>query len=92
MKANFPVRLVGRVMSGQDALLAAGVGGTGAERLGGRGAFVMVAEGRVRRLQAAYISEGELERLGEGALLLGDPQRGSASPLQKVARSLHLVK
>ena len=92
MKANFPMRLVGRVMSGQDALLAAGVGGTGAERLGGRGAFVMVAEGRVRRLQAAYISEGELERLGEGALLLGDPQRGSASPLQKVARSLHLVK
>ncbi|MEA3345703.1 MAG: DNA translocase FtsK [Chloroflexota bacterium] len=63
MKANFPVRLVGRVMSARDALLAAGVGGTRAERLKGRGAFVMVAEGRVSRLQAAYITQGELERL-----------------------------
>ena len=92
MKANFPVRLVGRVMSGQDALLAAGVGGTGAERLRGRGAFVMVAEGRVTRLQAAYISEGELDRLGKSALLRGDPQQEGVSPLPRVARSLHLVK
>ena len=92
MKANFPVRLVGRVMSGQDALLAAGVGGTRAERLEGRGAFVMVAEGRVTKLQAAYVSEGELEQLGEGTLLLSDPQQGSVSPLQRVARSLRLLK
>ena len=74
MKANFPVRLVGRVMSSQDALLAAGVGGTGAERLSGRGAFIMVAEGRITRLQAAYISRQELERLTEGTLMSRDPK------------------
>ena len=80
MKANFPVRLVGRVMSGQDALLAAGVGGTGAEHLQGRGSFVMVAGGRVMRLQAAYISEGELARIGE------------VGRLQGVAHTLRLVR
>jgi len=86
MKANFPVRLVGRVMSGQDARLAAGVAGTGAERLGGRGAFVMVAEGRVVKLQAAYICEAELAGLREKVLI--HPQPESVSPLERAARSL----
>ena len=36
IRANFPVRLVGRVASSDDARVAAGVGGTGAERLSGR--------------------------------------------------------
>ncbi|MBI5652182.1 MAG: DNA translocase FtsK, partial [Chloroflexi bacterium] len=31
LKANFPVRLVGRVASAEDARVAAGIGGTGAE-------------------------------------------------------------
>ena len=92
MKANFPVRLVGRVMSSQDALLAAGVGGTGAERLSGRGAFIMVAEGRITRLQAAYISRRELERLTEGTLMSRDPKRGCVNSLQRVARGERLGK
>jgi S-DNA-T family DNA segregation ATPase FtsK/SpoIIIE len=60
VKANFPVRIVGRVTSIEDARTATGWGGTGAERLMGRGDFVAVAEGRVIRFQGAHVSEGEI--------------------------------
>jgi len=59
IKANFPVRLVGRVTSAEDARTATGWSGTGAERLTGRGDFVAVAEGRVTRFQVAHISPSE---------------------------------
>jgi S-DNA-T family DNA segregation ATPase FtsK/SpoIIIE len=59
VKANFPVRLVGKVASAQDASVASGWPGTGAERLLGKGDFVAVAEGRLHRFQAAYISKQE---------------------------------
>lgn len=62
MKANFPTRLVGRVTSIEDARVAAGWSGTGAERLTGNGDFIAIAEGRMLRFQAAYASEGELLR------------------------------
>jgi len=65
VKANFPVRLVGRVMSAEDARTASGWSGTGAERLLGRGDFLAVAEGRVMRFQAAYVAPGEVERIVE---------------------------
>lgn len=54
VKANFPVRLVGSVTSAEDARVAAGVAGTGAERLLGRGDFLLIAKGQVVRFQAAY--------------------------------------
>lgn len=60
VKANFPVRLVGRVTSVEDARTATGWSGTGAERLMGRGDFLAVAEGRVIRFQAAHISPAEI--------------------------------
>lgn len=60
VKANFPVRLVGRVTSSTDARVASGWSGTGAERLQGQGDFVAVAEGRVMRFQAAYINSEEI--------------------------------
>ncbi len=53
VKANFPVRLVGRVASTDDARVAAGMGGTGAEKLSGRGDFLLVASGQIIRFQAA---------------------------------------
>jgi len=56
MKANFPVRLVGRVASADDARVAAGVGGTGAEKLAGRGDFLLVACGQIIRFQAAMMN------------------------------------
>lgn len=52
-KANLPFRLVGRVLSPEDAKVATGIAGTGAEKLNGRGDFLCVAAGRVVRFQAA---------------------------------------
>ena len=61
VKSNFPVRLVGSVVSAEDAKVASGLPGTGAEKLMGRGDFLLVVKGEVRRFQAAYVSEGEVE-------------------------------
>ena len=61
MRANFPVRLVGRVTSADDARVAAGIGGTGAEKLAGRGDFLLVAAGQVIRFQAAQVSARDLQ-------------------------------
>jgi S-DNA-T family DNA segregation ATPase FtsK/SpoIIIE len=63
IKANFPVRLVGRVTSASDARTATGWSGTGAERLTGRGDFLAVAEGRVVRFQSAYVSPEEIHEV-----------------------------
>jgi S-DNA-T family DNA segregation ATPase FtsK/SpoIIIE len=60
IKANFPTRLVGRVTSITDARTATGWSGTGAERLLGRGDFLVVAQGQVIRFQAAHISPQEI--------------------------------
>ncbi len=63
LKANFPVRLVGKVASAEDARVAAGIGGTGAERLGGKGDFVLVAGGEIIRFQAAHVPAADLETM-----------------------------
>ena len=60
MKANFPVRLVGSVVSPEDAKVAAGVAGSEAERLLGRGDFLLIAKGQMIRFQAAYAADDEL--------------------------------
>jgi S-DNA-T family DNA segregation ATPase FtsK/SpoIIIE len=57
LKANFPVRLVGRVASAEDARVAAGIGGTGAEKLAGRGDFVLIAGGQTIRFQVAQMNQ-----------------------------------
>ncbi len=59
LKANFPVRVVGRVGSADDARVASGVSGSGAEKLQGRGDFVLVASGRTVHFQAAWIPAAE---------------------------------
>ncbi len=79
VKANFPVRLVGRVVSSEDARVAAGIGGTGAERLTGHGDFVAVAGPGITRFQAAFISGNELVTI---ASRLAAGERGS-----EIARS-----
>lgn len=63
MRANFPARLVGKVVSPEDARVAAGIGGTGADKLVGRGDFLAIAAGQVLRFQAAYVSEGDMEQV-----------------------------
>ena len=51
VKANFPVRIVGKVASSDDAKVAAGISYTGAERLPGKGSFLLLQGGSVQRLQ-----------------------------------------
>ena len=59
----FHVRLVGSVASPDDARVAAGLAGTGAEKLLGRGDFLLVSKGEVIRFQAAYVADGDLRDL-----------------------------
>lgn len=59
--ANFPVRLVGAVASRDEARYATGVNDSGAERLEGKGDFVLVAAGQTLRFQAAWIGPKDLE-------------------------------
>jgi S-DNA-T family DNA segregation ATPase FtsK/SpoIIIE len=88
IKANFPVRLVGHVVSAEDARVAAGVGGTNAERLTGRGDFVAVYGPGLIRFQAAYVSANEIEasvqQLTQG--IRGDEIIQSVRPASAPAR------
>lgn len=72
VKSNFPVRVVGAVASADDARVATGMAGSGAEQLGGRGDFLVIVHGVAHRLQAAYVPPAELEalvrRVNEGDL------------------------
>jgi S-DNA-T family DNA segregation ATPase FtsK/SpoIIIE len=106
VKSNFPVRIVGSVASPEDAKVATGIGGTGAERLLGQGDFLVVAKGQVTRMQAAFASvelvRDLVVRLGAGSkpLLLAatgtDGRRNGTSGLtQKLSdlgSRLKLVK
>jgi DNA segregation ATPase FtsK/SpoIIIE, S-DNA-T family len=98
VKSNFPVRLVGSVPSPEDAKVASGLAGTGAERLLGRGDFLLVAKGQVTRFQAAYVGAGEIRRLvghlqqgGQSGLLAAtgtDGAKEAAPPAAHAARWL----
>lgn len=60
VKANFPVRIVGKVASLDDAKVAAGIPGTGAERLPGKGAMVLLRGGELKRLQAYHLPKAQI--------------------------------
>jgi DNA segregation ATPase FtsK/SpoIIIE, S-DNA-T family len=53
LKANLPLRLVGKVMSAEDARMAAGIAASGAERLNGCGDFIAISGTKTIRFQAA---------------------------------------
>ncbi|MGE5193404.1 MAG: hypothetical protein ACM3U2_12995, partial [Deltaproteobacteria bacterium] len=55
VKANFPARLVGKVTSGTEALVATGQPASGAEKLAGKGDFILVAGGETLRVQIAHL-------------------------------------
>ncbi|MCP4196176.1 MAG: DNA translocase FtsK [Proteobacteria bacterium] len=65
VKANLPVRLVGAVGSPEEAKIATGIAGSGAERLRGRGDFLLVSRGQSIRLQAAFTTEEESRRISK---------------------------
>jgi S-DNA-T family DNA segregation ATPase FtsK/SpoIIIE len=66
LKANFPVRVVGKVGSVEDARVAAGISSTGAEKLLGRGDFVIVAGGQTIRFQAAWVPAQDWAQIAAG--------------------------
>ncbi len=59
LRANFPLRLVGKVTSATEARLASGRAGTEAHLLQGRGDFLAVGGRQIIRFQSAYISAEE---------------------------------
>lgn len=63
IKANFPVRLVGAVASRDEARYAAGISDSGAEKLMGRGDFLLIKQGEPLRFQAAWLGAKELEKI-----------------------------
>ena len=63
MLANFPVRLVGMVASKDEARYATGVADSGAEKLGGRGDFLLVTKGVTTRFQAAWLAPTDLAQI-----------------------------
>lgn len=63
IRSNFPARVVGAVPSPEDAKMASGIARSGAEKLLGRGDFILVARGEVRRFQAARVSDSEIGEL-----------------------------
>ena len=78
LRANLPCRLVGRVTSAQEAVVASGIKGTGAERLLGRGDFLLVAGGEVVRFQAGYVTGEEIGVMVE--MLQAEAARPAALP------------
>jgi len=63
VKSNFPVRIVGSVVSPEDAKVATGIKQTGAEKLLGRGDFLLVLKGSTHRFQAAFASQEAIDQL-----------------------------
>lgn len=65
MTANFPVRLVGTVASKDEARYATGVADSGAEKLEGKGDFLLVSKGDLVRFQAAWLGPKDLTHVAE---------------------------
>lgn len=65
IKANFPVRLVGTVASRDEARYATGLPDSGAEKLEGKGDFLLVAKGETVRFQAAWLGPSDLDKVLE---------------------------
>lgn len=63
IRSNFPMRIVGKVANPSDAYMAAGIGGTNAEKLLGHGDMLAIYQGQARRFQAGYIPEPDIARL-----------------------------
>jgi S-DNA-T family DNA segregation ATPase FtsK/SpoIIIE len=76
MKANFPVRLVGAVASRDEARYASGITDSGAEKLEGKGDFLLIAKGESVRFQAAWLGPEDLDRV---CLVLREGSRGTAT-------------
>jgi len=94
-KANFPVRLVGRVTTPEEAKVATGLAKSGAEKLLGRGDFLVVSNGLTIRFQAAYISPAQIKSLVNRIRNRAIPARkapDARKPGNFLTRHLRLIK
>lgn len=73
VKANFPVRLVGKVTSANEALVASGVAQSGADKLGGRGDFLLIANGEKIRVQIAHLPVSDYDAFRSQVVGAGRP-------------------
>ena len=63
LKANFPVRLVGAVANKDEARYASGMRDSGAEKLKGRGDFIVVAGGGMERFKGSWLNEQTYQKM-----------------------------
>lgn len=63
MTANFPVRLVGTVASKDEARYATGIPDSGAEKLDGKGDFLLIAKGIPIRFQAGWLGPDDFDTI-----------------------------
>lgn len=63
MTANFPVRLVGAVASKDEARYATGIPDSGAEKLDGKGDFLLIAKGIPIRFQAGWLGADDFDTI-----------------------------
>lgn len=68
MTANFPVRLVGSVASKDEARYATGFADSGAEKLEGKGDFLLVMNSQPTRFQAAWMGPKALDTIQQELL------------------------
>lgn len=97
MKANFPVRLVGAVASREEARYATGINDSGAEKLDGKGDFLLITKGESVRFQAAWLGPEDLDSVrrvlrdgirGERRWSGSPPQPADVSPMNQPHPSL----
>lgn len=62
-KANFPVKIVGKVASKKEAKFATDLQNSGAENLRGKGDFLIIYGGEVKRFQSFWFNRGELDEI-----------------------------
>lgn len=80
VKSNFPTRIVGRVVSAEDAKVASGLPKTGAESLRGKGDFLLCMGG-LTRFQAPLLDTEFLRSLYKRIRRGGYVSDGASDPL-----------
>jgi len=63
MTANFPIKLCGAVASKGEARIATGIAGSGAEKLEGRGDFLMIKSGSPERFRSTWLDAEGFEKI-----------------------------